>query len=154
MATHARFDNSTIQRDGRPTSGEEPQMRDLLKQLASEGSDLLRGEVALAKLEMRDMAREVAMDSARLMGSLTFVMLGAVALLAATVIGVGHLLDDRYGLAALVTGIVLVAVGAFIAKSGINRLKNADRPHIGESLKRDKEWAAAEVRELKQGVKG
>jgi len=154
MATHARFDTNTqLQSNGRSAAGDEPQLRDLLRQLAGEGSHLLRGEVALAKLEMKDMAREIAADSARMVSSLGVVLLGAIALLAATVIGVGHLIGDRYGLAALMVGVIMVAVGGFMARTGMTELRNGPKPHIGDSLKRGTEWASDEVRELKQGIR-
>ena len=69
-------------------------------------------------------------------------------------LGIAHLIGDRYGLAALITGILLLGVGAFLARSGMEGLRKDARPgDISAGIKRDKDWASAEIRELKQGIK-
>ena len=156
MATQPRIDRTTGQIDGPVISTEhEPQMRALLKQLASEGSDLIRGEMALAKLEMRDMARQLAADSAKVAASIALAMTGALALLAAAIIGLGNLLDGRYALSALIIGVVFLLIGGLMARAGISGLKDGNhRPEeTVRSLKRDKEWASRELQDFKEEVR-
>jgi hypothetical protein len=152
MATQNRI--RMVQADGRHNGAEEPQMRDLLKQLAAEGTNLVRSEVALAKLEMRDMAREVALDSAKLAAAIGIAIVGALALVAAAIIGLGNLLDGRYALAALIIGALMLAVGGALAAAGMRGLKNVPRPQeTVRSLRRDREWAAREAREFKEEIR-
>lgn len=156
MATQHRMDRTTVQTDGPIVgSAHEPQMRELLKQLASEGGDLVRGEMALAKLEMRDMARQLAVDSAKVAAAIALAMTGALALLAAAIIGLGNLLDGRYALSALIIGVVTLLIGALLARGGISGLKDGGhRPEqTVRSLKRDREWASRELQEFKQEVR-
>ncbi|HEX6307308.1 MAG TPA: phage holin family protein [Longimicrobiales bacterium] len=134
---------------------EETHLRDLLKQLAADGSDLLRGEIALAKLEMRDMARSVALDSARVAAALGVALLGGLVLVAAAVIGLGWLLDGRFGLAALIIGGVLLLAGGLLARSGIEGLRNMPRKpeESVRSVRRDGEWARRELKEFRQEIR-
>ncbi|HSJ08679.1 MAG TPA: phage holin family protein [Longimicrobiales bacterium] len=128
--------------------------RDLLKQLANEGSELFRNEMSLAKLEMRDMAREVALDSAKLGSALGLTLIGGLALVTAAIIGLGHLLDGRFGLSALIIGVLFLVVGGIMAKAGINGLRERSGPEQTiQSLKRNKEWARREVREFKEEIR-
>jgi hypothetical protein len=154
MATHNRIDPRIVRTDGGRGVTDEPQMRDLLKQLAGEGTDLVRNEISLAKLEMREMAREVALDSAKLAGALGLALIGVLALLAAAIIGLGNLLDGRYALSALIIGVIMVAIGGVLASAGIKGLKNVPQPDATKrSLQRDKEWASREAREFKEGIR-
>lgn len=133
---------------------DEPQMRDLLKQLAADGGALLRNEMALAKLEMRDMAREIAMDSAKIAGALALALTGALALVAAAVIGLGILLDGRYALSALIIGVVTLAIGGLLARAGMQGLRNVPKPEqTARSMQENKEWASAEIREFKEEIR-
>lgn len=152
MATQQRIDPRT----NGPLIGapEEPQVRDLLKQLATEGSDLMRSEMALAKLEMRDMAREVALDSAKLVAAIGLALTGALALVAAAVIGLGHALDGRFGLSALIIGAVMLVIGGLLARGGMAGLKNMPKPEeTVRSMKANKKWASRELQEFKQEIR-
>jgi hypothetical protein len=152
MATHQNRIDGNV-RVAVPAS-DEPQMRELLKQLAADGGALLRNEMALAKLEMRDMAREIALDSAKLAGALALAMTGALALVAAAVIGLGILLDGRYALSALIIGVVLLLVGGLLARAGMQGLKNMPKAEeTTRSMQRNKEWASAEIQEFKQEIR-
>jgi high-affinity K+ transport system ATPase subunit B len=154
MAAKNRIDPTIVRTDDGRGVSDEPQMRDLLKQLAGEGTDLVRNEISLAKLEMREMAREVALDSAKLAASLGLALIGVLALLAAAIIGLGNVLDGRYALSALIIGVIMVAIGGVLASAGIKGLKNVPQPDATKrSLQRDKEWASREAREFKEGIR-
>jgi hypothetical protein len=154
MATHNRIDPRIVRTDGGRDVSDEPQLRDLVKQLAGEGTDLVRNEIALAKLEMREMAREVALDSAKLAAALGLALVGALALIAAAIIGLGNLLDGRYALSALIVGIVMLAIGGIFASAGMKGLKNVPQPdETKRSLQRNKQWATQEAREFKEGIR-
>lgn len=156
MATQQRMDPRLTATDGSLTgTTQESQVRDLLKQLAGDGSDLVRNEIALAKLEMRDMARELAVDSAKLGTALGLALSGGLVLMAAAVIGLGHLLGARFGLAALIIGGLMLLVGAILARGGIDGLRNMPRKpeQTAASLRRNKQWARHELREFKEEVR-
>jgi uncharacterized membrane protein YqjE len=140
--------------DGNDAAREEPAIRDLLKQLAAQSSDLVRGEVSLAKLELRDMARQVAVDSAKLGAAVALAFAGALALVAAAVVGLGVLLDGRYALSALIVGAVVLAVGGVLARAGMAGLASPPKPEATvESVKESGEWARQEVREFRDEIR-
>jgi hypothetical protein len=154
MAT--RFDTQTGPRlDGRPNGNGDPSMRDLLRQLADDGANLVRGEIALAKLEVRESARTIALGGVRLAAAFALVLVGVFAITAFMIIGLGLLLNGMYWASALIVGLVLLAVGGLLAQRGIAALKeNSLKPEATvESLQEDKRWASREVRELKAGLK-
>jgi uncharacterized membrane protein YqjE len=156
MATQHRIDPRVTSSDGPPLPArEEPHVRDLLKQLAGDGSELIRNEMALAKLEMREMARELAADSAKVGMAIGIALSGALVLLAAAVIGLGHVLDGRFGLAALIVGVVMLAAGALLATAVMKRLRDMPRrpEQTVRSLERDRQWARREIREFKEEVR-
>jgi uncharacterized membrane protein YqjE len=166
MATKPRFDTEPmptevrrVDSDGRRVHngrlvGDEPQMRDLLKQLASEGGDLVRSEIALAKLEMRDMAQDLAMQSAKLGGAIAFALTGALALAAAAIIALGNALGGAYALSALIVGVVVLLIGGVLAWSGVQGLKNPPKPEqTAETMRENRDWAAREVRQFKEEIR-
>ena len=131
----------------------EPHLRDLLKQLASDGGDLVRNEIALAKLEMRDMARELTADAAKLGIAIALALTGALTLVAAATIGLGDLIDN-YFLAALIIGVVLLAIGGILARKGMNGLRSGHGPSdVRQSLRRDREFVRHEMQEFKQHIR-
>jgi hypothetical protein len=157
MATQHRINRGPGQLDGPlvGTQDDQPHIRNLLKQLAEEGGDLVRGEVALAKLEMRDMARDLALDSARLATAIGLALTGGLALLAAAIIALGNLLGGQYALSALIIGAAMLLIGGVMARSGIKGLKEGKhRPEeTVRSLKQDREWASREVQEFKDEIR-
>lgn len=156
MATRNRIEleRHSTRGDGRPLVDNEPPIRDLLKQLAAQSTDLVRGEVALAKLELRDMARDMALASAKVAGALVLVLAGALALLAAAIIGLGNLLNGQYALSALIISIIALVIGGILARAGIAGLKNPSMPdQTVASLKQDRVWAGREAREFRDEIR-
>jgi uncharacterized membrane protein YqjE len=130
-------------------------IRELLRQLADEGSNLVRGEVALAKLELKDSARALALDLVKLVAALALAWVGGLALTACIIIGLGTLLGGAYWLSALIVGVVLLAIGGLMAQRGIAGLKgNSVKPEATlETMEENKRWASREAREFKEGVR-
>jgi hypothetical protein len=180
MATQPRFDTRSPSTDGRnggdggevqdrrydtvrvePDAVRLPQddrlVRDLLKQLASEGGDLVRSEMALARLEVREMAREMALGSAKVGGAIALALAGSLALMAAAIIGLGYVLGGgggMYALAALIVGAVVLLVGGVLARSGMQALKNPPKPEeTARTMKDNRAWAAREAREFKEEIR-
>jgi hypothetical protein len=158
MSTHPHDADIGISRTNGPAAlNGEPAVRDLLKQLAGEGGDLVRNEMALAKLEMREMARELAVDTAKVAGALGLALAGALALLAAAVAGLGYALGglgSHYALSALIVGAVMLIIGGLMARNGIAGLKNPPKPdQTVRSVQTTKEWAGREAREFKEEIR-
>jgi hypothetical protein len=140
-----------------PVAPGEPAVGDLLKRLASDSGDLVRNELALAKLEMRDMARQLAADSAKVGIAIGVALGGGLVLLAAAVLGLGVALGglgQHYALAALIIGAVMLLVGGLMARSGLAGLKSPPTPdQTVESLQNTRDWAGREAREFKEEIR-
>lgn len=135
----------------RPTPDDaEPGLADLLKRLGDDASALVRGEVALAKLEVGESVRAIVRDSGKLAGALTLAVLGALALTAALIIGLGHLLDGRFGWAALIVGVVFLIIGAILARYGLRAFNGEELMPTAslDSIGKTRKLVSREVRDM------
>jgi MFS family permease len=119
---------------------------DLVKQLADQTSTLVRQEIDLAKAEVAQQGKEAGKAAGLLAAGAVVALLGAGALVAFLVM----LLDGALAnwLAALIVGVVLVAVAAALALAGRNRLRRATPPaqQTVETVKEDVQWAKTRTR--------
>lgn len=147
MATESstRTGNGRAAADGRDRGGET--IADLIRDLGEESSRLLRQEVALAKLELSQMASAAVSDVVKLGVALSLLAVGGLALTTFVIIIFGELLGDNYWLSALIVGAVLMLCGGFLALGAATDLKrNALRPEATlRTLRADSRWAKREV---------
>jgi uncharacterized membrane protein YqjE len=142
------------QADGRSPREPEPSMADLVRQLAADSSALVRQEVALAKLEVREYAAHAARQGAAMGAGIGLAAAGGLALTAFLVIGLGVLLGGLYWLSALIVGVLFLAAGYVLLRRGIQQLA-AESPlpeETLETLREDADWAKREAQELKRGL--
>ena len=137
--------DGTQMRRNQTTTQEEATLGELFTQLSQDTSTLVRGELALAKAEMTQKASKAGKNAAyvaagALIGYAGFlVLLGAVTLLLAQVIALW--------LAALIVGVIVIAIGAVMAMTTLERLKEvqlAPKRTI-ETLKEDREWLKDQI---------
>lgn len=120
---------------------------ELFAELARETSMLVRQEVDLAKTEMTRKASRIGKDIGFLVAGGAVAYAGFLAILAAIAIGLGQL-GVPWWLAALLVGVVVAAVGAFLVQRGLTALQREDlapRQTI-ETIKEDVEWAKAQTK--------
>ncbi len=136
--------------DGPP--GTEPSLGELFKQLAQDSATLVKQEVALAKVEMRENLRSATKDAAMIAVGGGLLLVGILVLTAFLVAALGDLLDN-YWLGALIVGLVYVGIGGVLAKKYMGNLKKDDMgpDQTIESLKEDKRWLQSEIQQAKSG---
>lgn len=107
----------------------------LLGKLAGELSNLARDEVALAKIELKQTAKEAAADSAAVAGGGALVYAGLFFLLVSAMFGLSTMMP--MWAAALAVGAVTCLVGGIAIAVGTNRLKSEvpDLEHTKKSLR-------------------
>ena len=129
----------------------EPSLGELLRRLTSDTGELVRQEVQLAKTEMRQVGSHLAQDGAKIGAALVLALAGVLALTAFLVVLLGDLFDN-YWLAALLVGVVFVAVGGLLAKNAVDDVKQRGvKPEQTiDSLREDAAWAKREVRAVKR----
>ena len=139
------------QQSSPPYVHSERPLGDLFRTLASEGSQLVRQELALARAELKQSAQEFARHGARVVGWASVAGAGGLALVAFLIVLAGMLLGERYWLGALIVGAVLVAVGTWGSYRAAQRLRRgALAPeHTIASLRTTGGWAQAEASEFR-----
>jgi uncharacterized membrane protein YqjE len=132
----------------------EPPLRELIRQLSEDASELVRQEVGLVKAELRENAKSHAKDATKIGMSIGIGLLGGMAALAFEILGLGALIDN-YWLSALIVTVVLLAVAAIMGKGAMNRMKERGlKPkETMETLRADAEWAKREVEVVKRELK-
>jgi uncharacterized membrane protein YqjE len=127
-----------------PPAGQEPSAGELVRQLSEQVSVLVRDELKLAQLEMTRKGKQAGLG-AGMLGAGGLIALYAVAcLLACVIIALSGVVTAW--LAALIVGVVLLAVSAAAALLGKGRLQKATPPVPDQAVGGLK----ADVEEIKQ----
>lgn len=125
---------------------EERSLGELFGDLARDTGTLVRQEVTLATTELTHKATRIGKNVAMLVAGGAVLYAGFLALLAAIIIGLGQL-GLEWWLAALLVGLVVAGVGAFLVQQARAALARADlvpRQTV-ETLKEDAEWVKAQT---------
>src|SRR5690349_9023595 len=125
-------------RFGRPVAA-------LLSDLAGETSTLVRQEIALLKAELSESLARIGVGTGALAAGGVIAFSGWLALVAAAILGLSYVLAPW--LAALIIGVVVIALGAGLALFGKSRLKaDAVVPRrTMNSLREDEAWIRDQV---------
>lgn len=131
---------------------EDQRLAPLVKRLSSDTRDLLQQEIALAKLEVTSSVATIARGSVFIVAGGVFLGVGLLVLLVFLILGLGSLLDGRYWLSTLIVGGVLALCGIIGLLVGKRRMAATSlKPDKTiDSVRKTREWAGAEARELKQ----
>ena len=101
-------------------------MADAVVQLQRGIIDLVRDESKLFILEASHIVSSMKTDAVLTLAFATLCMLSVLPLLAAAVIGLGWLMDGRYGWSALIVGLVCAIAGGVGAKAFAKRVTKQD----------------------------
>jgi hypothetical protein len=124
---------------------------ELFSKLSTETSTLIRQEMALARAELTEKGKEAGKGAGLFGGAGAVGLLGAGALTA----GIILLLDLAIAawLAAIIVGLVYVAVAAFLGLKGRDRIQAATPPvpeQTVDTVKEDVEWAKTRAQSAKR----
>jgi uncharacterized membrane protein YqjE len=120
---------------------------ELLKQLSEETTTLVRQELDLAKAEMAQKGKQAGMGAGMFGGAGVTALLGLAALTAAAIVALDAAM--RLWLAALIVGLLWLAVAGVLALQGRRKVQAATPPvpqQTQESVKEDVEWAKTRAR--------
>ena len=120
---------------------------ELFSKLSNETSTLIRQEMELARAELTEKGREAGKGAGLFGGAASVGLLGAGAITAGMIL----LLDLAIAawLAAIIVGLIYVAVAAFLALRGRERIQAATPPvpeQTVDTVKEDVEWAKTRAR--------
>ncbi len=121
----------------------ERSLGELLGELMREVTTLIRQEMTLAKAEMSDKVSRVSKDLISLAAGGAVAYLGGLVLLGALVAFLHEVVNLPVWLSALLVGLVVVGIGGFLVKKGLDALKREDLTprQTLETLKEDAKWA-------------
>jgi uncharacterized membrane protein YqjE len=136
----------------RQVEGAEPSIGELLRRVTNDSGELVRQEIALAKVEMRQSLSMLAQDATKASIGLGLALVGVLALATFLITGLGSLLDGRYWLSALIIGVIFLAIGIVLARNALADIKRRGivPDQTTESLRRDAAWAKREAGEVKR----
>jgi len=127
-------------------SKDERSIGELLGDLMQQTGTLVRQEVKLATTELSDKASRVGKEIGALAVGGAVAYAGFLALLAAIIIGLGQL-GLPWWIAALIVGVVVVAIGGLLVQKGLTALKHQNMmpQQTITSLKEDQTWAKEQI---------
>jgi uncharacterized membrane protein YqjE len=119
---------------------EERTLGDLFSDLSQKASLLVRQEVQLAKVEMKEKATEASKEVALIAVGIFLGNAALLSLAAALIVGLSHFMEGW--LAALLVGLVLAVVAGILVAQGVQSLRemNALPQQTITTLQEDKEW--------------
>ena len=126
-------------------SRDEPSLGELFGELTQEFGQLVRSEMELARVELKEEAGRAGRAGAMLGGAAAAGYLALILLAFAAAWGLAEVIEP--GWAFLVVGLAVGAVAAVLAVTGRNRLREVSPlpDQTVETLKEDARWARAQV---------
>jgi hypothetical protein len=121
-----------------PRTGDDRSVGELVNQLSQQTSTLVRQELQLAQTELQEKGKRMGVGAGMFGGAGLVALYGVGALVAAAIIGIGTLLEPW--IAALIVGVVLLAVAGVLALTGRKQVERGTPPlprQAIESAKRD-----------------
>ena len=129
----------------------DPSLGELFKRLTTDTTELIKAEMTLAKVEMREVGSTLGRDASKIGIAAGLALIGALALATFLIIGLGDLFDS-YAVSALLVAVVMLGVGGYLAKSAMDDVKRRGlKPQkTVQAVRDDVAWAKEEGRELKR----
>ena len=153
MATRYEVRDVRTGGNGNGSSSEAP-LGDLIRRFGQDAGTLIKQEITLAKLELRESVKGLAKDAGKLGAAAGLALFGGFAFLAFVIVGLGDLINN-YWLSALIVAVLLLGAAAVMAKGALASIKknNLAPQETVQTLKEDQRWAKREVQDFKQSLK-
>lgn len=133
-----------------PTPNEGGSLGDTVMGIIKDVQDVIRGEVQLAKTEIKEEATQMGKGAGMIGAGVFFALIGFIFLMLALT----YVLDQwlQMWLSALIVGAGLVIIAAILAMSGKKQIESASlKPEQTiDSLQEDKEWASQQIKSVKK----
>jgi len=134
-----------VQRMNEVRRMEERPLSELFSDLVTETSNLVRNEVALARVELTDKAGKIGRNVGSLVIGGAVAYAGVLAIGAAVIMLLSRVMPDW--LAALIVGLIVVGVAWLMISKAITELQKVDlKPEeTVESVKEDAQWIKDQI---------
>lgn len=132
------------------TAGTGETLGDTITGIVKDLQEIVRGEVQLAKTEIKEDASQMGKAIGMIGGAALLALTGFIFLM----LGVTYLLNKslEMWLSAGIVGVALLIIGAIVGMVGKNQMQQANlKPdQTIESVKEDKEWASRQINSVKR----
>jgi uncharacterized membrane protein YqjE len=112
--------------NGYERTGDDRSIGELVQQLSQQTSTLIRQELRLATAELQEKGKHAGIGAGMFGGAGVVALYGVGALVAAAILGLGTLIEPW--LAAVIVGVVLLAIAGVVALLGKKQVKEATPP--------------------------
>jgi uncharacterized membrane protein YqjE len=126
---------------------EDRSVGELVQELSQQTSTLVRQEMRLAQLELEQKGKRLGIGAGMFGGAGVVALYGVGALIAAAIVGLGTVVDPW--IAAVIVGVVLLAVAGILALTGKKQVDRGTPPLPEQAI----ESAKRDVDELKARAK-
>ena len=109
-----------------PRTDDDRSVGELVNRLSQQTSTLIRQELQLAQTELQEKGKRVGIGAGMFGGAGLVALYGVGALVAAAIIGIGTLLEPW--IAAVIVGVVLLAVAGILALLGRKQVERGTPP--------------------------
>ena len=134
-----------------PALAPDQSVGDLLRQLTTDSSHLVKQEINLAKVELKETGTRLGQAGAKLGIAVGVAIPGLLALTAFLIIGLGDLMNENYWLSALIVGLAFLGIAAGLAKRARAALSEGiGVPETVGTLREDALWAKEEAQAFKR----
>lgn len=143
------MDPIPVPRDPMRSPAEDRSLGELFTELSDEVRSLVRQEIALAKVELKEKVTSSAVNVGLMVGGGLVAYTGAFALVAAVILLLGLIMP--YWLSALIVGLAVVGLGYALVQKGQKGLAqtNFSLERTAQTLKEDQKWAKDEVNDMR-----
>ena len=132
-----------------------PSIGAVLREIVDSFQGVIRSEIRLATVEMKDTVRHVSKHAqfAALFGVIA--LLGVLPFIAFLVIGLGRVLEDNYWLSSLIVAVVMIGIGAALAYKFAKQIgsDNLGLARTRRTLSEDKEMVSRKVQQISELTK-
>ncbi|HVL24356.1 MAG TPA: phage holin family protein [Thermomicrobiales bacterium] len=137
-------------RDPGDVAGSDETLGTLVAGIVEDLQSIVRGEVQLAKTELKEDAGKLGRGAGMLAGGALVGLVGFIFLM----LGVTYLLNKsmQMWIAAGVVGVVLLVIAAIVAMAGKNQMSAASLTpqQTIDSVKEDQQWASRQIKSVKK----
>jgi hypothetical protein len=98
----------------------------LVREMTASAQKIVQNEITLARAELREIGPALARHTAQMAAFGALAVLSVFPLLAFAVIGLGHLMGDRFWLSSLIVGVVCAGIGIPLAYQAFKKMKDED----------------------------
>lgn len=117
---------------GRPHTSEQASTAELIGRINDDVRTLVRDEIRLAQLEMKQKGKQAGLGVGMLGGAGIVALLGLATLIACAVLALGLVMP--HWAAALIVGVVILAIAAVLALLGRRQITQAMPPVPGDAI--------------------